>query len=56
MELLKDDWTTLFHYRKICTGVLASQIRRERLLKRLGEILDCLSARGMVHGDFRMSC
>ena len=25
MELLKDDWTTLFHYRKICTGVLASQ-------------------------------
>ncbi len=56
MELLKDAWTSLFHYRQNihrCTGIPEGP--RERLLKRLEEMLDCLSARGMVHGDFRMA-
>lgn len=57
MELLKDDWTTLFHYRNnVHRGTDVPKNRRERLLKLLEEILDCLSARGTVHGDFRMSC
>src|SRR5258706_6185696 len=38
---------------KICTRVLAFRKGpRERLLKRM---LDCLNARGVVHGDFRMA-
>ena len=56
MELLKDDWMTLFHYRQNVhrsTGIPEGP--RERLLKRLEEMLDYLSAGGMVHGDFRMA-
>ena len=56
MELLKDDWMTLFYYRQNVhrsTGIPEGP--RERLLKRLEEMLDYLSARGMVHGDFRMA-
>ena len=52
MELLEGGWTTLFDYRHR-NGVPEGP--RRLLLKRLEDILDCLHARGMVHGDFRMA-
>ena len=56
MELLQGGWITLFDYRnnKYRGGVIPSR-SKERLLKRLEEMLDCLEAGGMVHGDFRMA-
>ena len=55
MELLKDGWTTLFHYRKNMYRSGIPEGSRSRLLQRLEEILDYLGAVGMVHGDFRMA-
>jgi len=56
MELLEGGWTTLFDYRnnKYRSGNIPSS-SKERLLKRLEEMLDFLEAGGMVHGDFRMA-
>ena len=52
MELLADGWMTLFDYRtKVPRGIPSGP--RTRLLDRLEDILDCLEAAGMVHGDFR---
>ena len=55
MELLKGGWMTLFDYRnnKYRSGIPGGS--KERLLKRLEEMLDCLEAGKMVHGDFRMA-
>ena len=53
MEPLEGGWVTLFdylyHWRR--SGIYSGS--RDRLLKRLEEMLDCLEAGGMVHGDFR---
>ena len=55
MELLKDGWTTHFHYRENTRRSGIPEGSRSRLLQRLEEILDCLGAVEMVHGDFRMA-
>ena len=55
MELLKDGWMTLFDY---CKNILRKGMQersKRNLLERLEQILGCLSAAGMVHGDFRMA-
>jgi len=53
MELLGDGWVTLFHYRENDFRQGIQEPFKGKLLKRLEDILDCLSANGMVHGDFR---
>ena len=55
MELLEGGWMTLFDYRenRYRNGIPSGA--KELLLKRLEEMLDCLEAAGMVHGDFRMA-
>ena len=56
MEFLKDGWVTLFYYRTNMHGNAGiPEGPRERLVKRLEEMLDCLRDNGMVHGDFRMA-
>ena len=55
MELLEGGWMTLFDYRKNRYRSGISSGAKECLLKRLEEMLDCLEAAGMVHGDFRMA-
>jgi hypothetical protein len=51
MQLLEDGWITLFNYNKRWRR---DESCRERLFKRLEDILKCLEDGGMVHGDFRM--
>ena len=55
MEFLEGGWVTLFDYREnwYRNGIPSGS--KERLLKRLEEMLGCLEAGGMVHGDFRMA-
>ncbi|PVF92684.1 hypothetical protein CPB86DRAFT_769081 [Serendipita vermifera] len=55
MELLEDGWMALFDYRMNWRRGGIREDRRTRLLQRLEEILECLEAGGMVHGDFRMA-
>jgi len=55
MELLEDGWTTLSNYRENVHRDGIPEPRKSHLLKRLEEILDYLTAGGMVHGDFRMA-
>jgi hypothetical protein len=55
MQLLEDGWITLFDYRNNWNRNGIQEDRKIRLLKRLEEILECLEAGGMVHGDFRMA-
>ena len=56
MELLEGGWATLFNY---CENTLHGRkmqaASKAKLLERLEDILECLSAAGMVHGDFRMA-
>ena len=53
MELLVDGWTTLYNYRQNVHSRGIPEESRTRLLDRMEAILDCLKAKGMVHGDFR---
>jgi hypothetical protein len=55
MQLLEDGWMTLFHYRYNVFRQGIPEPHRSKLLKRLEQILECLSAGKMVHGDFRMA-
>ena len=45
----------MFHYSKNIYRQGIPEPHRSKLLKRLEAILGCLSAGGMVHGDFRMA-
>ena len=53
MELLTDDWTTLFNYRENMYPDGIPEESRTCLLRRMEAILGCLEAEEMVHGDFR---
>jgi hypothetical protein len=55
MQLLEDGWITLFDYRRNRNRDGIKEDRRNRLLKRLEDILKCLEDKQMVHGDFRMA-
>jgi thiamine kinase-like enzyme len=55
MEFMENGWITLFHYRNHRFPDGIPEDRKSRILRRLEEILDCLHAEGMVHGDFRMA-
>ena len=56
MELLEDGWVTLFHYRRnMHRNTVIPEGPRERLLKRLEEMLECLRDNEKVHGDFQMA-
>ena len=54
MGLLGDGWTTLLHYSKNIYRQGIPEPHRSTPLKRLEDILGCLSAGGMIHGDFWM--
>lgn len=55
MQLLEDGWMTLFDYRRNFYRQGIPEPHRNKLLGRLEQILKCLSAVGMVHGDFWMA-
>ena len=55
MELLQDGWMTLFDYRNNKHGGIILRDSQGPLLEQLEEILACLEAGGMAHGDFRMA-